>query len=516
MRRLPQLLPLLVLPLLALQGPAACSSEGAKAAPEGSDDANGSADAAADGSAESDTAVADTGSGEGSAHDTTGDTNADADTSPPVYERQYTLTENFPAPNGKVWRRSIVHLHSTHSHDACDGNPRVDGQYNFPCIASLRAALCKTRIDVANLTDHPDLFAETPWPDVLLFDPATDQLLTDADGRRYNEMRCPDGFIVNITAGMESALMPIQFRGPLSEDVEENKTLLSGSDGVAMTRFRDGGALAWVAHTESKTLEELEDLQVGGLEIYNLHANIDPDIRPLLGLDPFGFAGSVFPFIGGGTRANPDFALLGFLEPNQNALDKWAVVNTNRLVVGTGGTDAHENTLPQIASDGERMDSYRRMIGWFGNYVLADDASFPAYRAALASGRSFLGFDTLGDPAGFDAAAFDAAGTRYEMGGSFLPTEGAYIRAQVPQISTPEGGNATIRTLLFRSTGTTWELVGEGGVGEVRFPITAPGIYRVEVRMTPTHLTPFLERLTRLANRELPWIYSNPFRLVAP
>lgn len=473
-------------------------------------------DTSADGSA-----TLDTGSGEASGAGDTGssgsadDATADADTTLPVYERQYPLTESFPAPADKVWRRSIVHLHSSHSHDACDGNPRVDGQYNLPCIASLRAALCKTRTDVANLTDHPDLFAETPWPDTLLFDPATDELITEADGRRYNKMHCPDGFVVTITAGMESALMPIQFRGPLSEDVAENQTLLSGSDGVAMTRFRDAGALAWVAHTESKTLEELNDLNVGGLEIYNLHANIDPKIRPLLGLDPFGFAGSVFPFIGGGTQANPDFALLGFLEPNQNALDKWATVNMTRLVVGTGGTDAHENALPQIATDGERMDSYRRMIGWLANYVLADDDSFAAYRSALASGRSFVGFDTLGSPAGFDVAAFDAAGTRFEMGSSFLPTDGASIRAIVPQISTPEGGDAPTRTLLFRSTGTTWEQVGEAGIGEVRFPIAEPGIYRLEVRMTPTHLLPFLERLGRIANRELPWIYSNPFRLVA-
>ena len=506
MRRL--LLTLLLrAPLLALCL-AGCSSDKTAAV---------DADTTADGSAAADSGSgAESGSGDTGSSGSADDTTADADTTLPVYTRQYPLAETFPAPAGKVWRRSIVHLHSSHSHDACDGNPRVDGQYNFPCIAGLRAALCKTRIDVANLTDHPDLFAETPWPDTLLFDSATDELVTDADGRRYNQMHCPDGFVVTITAGMESALMPIQFRGPLSADVAENQALLSGSDGLAMSRFRDAGALAWVAHTESKTLEELNDLNVGGLEIYNLHANIDPKIRPLLGLDPFGFAGSVFPFIGGGTHANPDFALLGFLEPNQNALDKWATVNMTRLVVGTGGTDAHENTLPQIATDGERMDSYRRMIGWFANYVLADDDSFAAYRTALASGRSFLGFDTLGSPAGFDAAAFDAAGSRFEMGSSFLPTEGASIRASVPQISTPEGGDAPTRTLLFRSTGTTWEQVGEAGVGEVRFPISEPGIYRVEVRMTPSHLIPFLERLGRLGNRELPWIYSNPFRLVAP
>jgi hypothetical protein len=34
--------------------------------------------------------------------------------------------------------------------------------------------------------------------------------------------------------------------------------------------------------------------------------------------------------------------------------------------------------------------------------------------------------------------------------------------------------------------------------------------------LTPSHLLPFLERLGRLARNELPWIYGNPFRLVAP
>ena len=40
--------------------------------------------------------------------------------------------------------------------------------------AEVQVAILSERI--ANLTDHPDLFAETPWPDVLLFDPATDEL----------------------------------------------------------------------------------------------------------------------------------------------------------------------------------------------------------------------------------------------------------------------------------------------------------------------------------------------------
>ena len=128
MRRLfPNLL--LSVPLLALCL-AGCSSdkgvsagsdtvtEGSAATDSGSGDGSGSADTGSSGSGD--------------------DTTADTATTAPVYERQYPLAETFPAPAGKVWRRSIVHLHSTHSHDACDGNPRVDGQYNLPCIASLR------------------------------------------------------------------------------------------------------------------------------------------------------------------------------------------------------------------------------------------------------------------------------------------------------------------------------------------------------------------------------------------
>ena len=131
MRRLLQNL-LLCAPLLALslvgctsnKTTAAASdtvTEGSAATDSGSGDGSGSADTGSSGSAD--------------------DTTADTATTAPVYERQYPLTETFPAPAGKVWRRSIVHLHSTHSHDACDGDPRVDGEVNAPCLASLRAAL---------------------------------------------------------------------------------------------------------------------------------------------------------------------------------------------------------------------------------------------------------------------------------------------------------------------------------------------------------------------------------------
>jgi hypothetical protein len=487
----------------------------AAADPDGSGGDDTAADTDGSGADPGDAAADPDGSGDG---DTAADTGGDsADTTPPVPEfiRRYSLAESFAAPQGFVWRRSIIHLHSTHSHDACDNTPRVDGDYNYPCLAKLRDALCKVRIDVASLTDHRAEFGNTPWPDTLLYDPATDELGVGELGHQYNVMTCPDGFRVTITAGMETAVMPLSFAGPLSPDQAENFALLDGSDGVAMSRFRAAGALSWVAHTESKTLEQLDDLQVQGLELYNLHANIDPDIRPLLGLDAFAFFTSIGPFIGKTTRAHPDLALLAFLDVNQNALDKWATVSLRRPVVGTAGTDAHENVLPNELLDGERMDSYRRMMSWFSNYVLAADDSLDAFRDGLTAGRLFVAFDTLGDPAGFDAWAEPVAGTRIEMGRSGAPDlTTSSIRATVPVPVDALGGSPSMRTVLLRSNGTTWVQVAEAGTGDVRFPVTEPGVYRIEVRMVPSHLRPYLDRLTRLADKEQVWIYTNTFRLV--
>src|SRR5688572_18426334 len=52
--------------------------------------------------------------------------------------------------------RAIIHLHSHHSHDACDGEPQPGGVPDEECLQHLRDALCVTRIDVAFTTDHPE------------------------------------------------------------------------------------------------------------------------------------------------------------------------------------------------------------------------------------------------------------------------------------------------------------------------------------------------------------------------
>src|SRR5690606_40586739 len=135
----------------------------------------------------------------------------------------------------------------------------------------------------------------------------------------------------------------------------------------------------------------------------------DPDIRrDYLGLDSAGAIAAAVEFADtneGGPE--PDLALLGFLAPNEPALTRW-----NELLAGgtkvpaTAGSDAHENALPVMLADGERGDSYRRVLRWFSNVVLVADPRDPAQiEAALAAGRMFAVFEALGTPDGFRVAA---------------------------------------------------------------------------------------------------------------
>ena len=71
-------------------------------------------------------------------------------------------------------------------------------------------------------------------------------------------------------------------------------------------------ALVWIAHTEQHDITELRTVVPDGIEVYNLHANIDPKIRgPYLGLDPDGAIEAAVKFADtnpGGPE--PDLALL--------------------------------------------------------------------------------------------------------------------------------------------------------------------------------------------------------------
>lgn len=442
----------------------------------------------------------------------------DADTRPP-WRGDLPDSEVMGERRGLAPARGIIHLHSPYSHDACDGRPRDEatGAVDEACLADLRAALCTTRMDYAALTDHDDTMADEEL-ETLFSLRGDDEVIRDgANNPIASRIRCEDGHQVIVTVGGENPLMPIMLDRHVEGDVAARHAIYNGDDVTAADAMRAAGATLWIPHVESRTFAELAPLTPSGIEVYQLHANIDPDIREeFLGLDSGGAITAVVEFADS-TEAGPepDLALISFLEPNRPSLETWdQLLAAGQHVAGSGGTDAHQNALPIMLRDGERGDSYRRMIRWFSNVALvADPTDIVAIEAALAGGRMFVAFEVMGTPAGFDARA-EAPGGTTELGGTVAASAGATFEVTLPtvhELDTALLPEPAIAGRVIRVTSAGSSVVAEG-TDNLSVPLDTPGAYRVEVTIQPLHLGPYLGNLRDRGydQRVLPWIYASP------
>jgi hypothetical protein len=435
----------------------------------------------------------------------------------PAWDKGLPESTVMSPPRGWLPARGIVHLHSPYSHDACDNMPRNPlplGVPNEPCLDDLRAALCTDRIDYAALTDHGTSMADEEFP-TLFSMRGTDEAIMDSSGQQIaSRITCDDGHVVTVTVGGENSLMPVMLHHHVPGDATARHAIYSGTDTTSMQAFRDAGGLAWIAHTEQHPIEEMRTLLPDGFELYNLHAMIAPDIRTMyLGLDGGAAFANAAKFVDASPgHAEPDLALLSFLEPEQPAIDRWnQVLADGRHLPATAGTDAHENALPIILADGERGDSYRRMIRWFANIVLVQDPTDPAQvEAALGHGRLFVAFEMLGTPVGLDIHAETPGGGIAELGdtapvGSTLVVDTPAIYKLDKSLPAPE---ITVTVIHVDSSGPT--VIATGSDPEITVPLSAPGAYRVEITMVPHHVAPYLGDMTDFAAASVPWIYASP------
>jgi hypothetical protein len=447
----------------------------------------------------------------------------DAGPDRPAWDKGLPAASVMGARRGLTPARGIIHLHSPYSHDACDGDPKNDnGTIREDCLADLRAALCTVRVDFAALTDHDDSMADVDWGPEIFVARGADEPLLGMDGLPYaSRVRCDDGHTFLLYVGGENDLMPIMLDRHPAGTVQERHDVYNANDAAAVETYRTLGGVAWIAHGESKDLPLLRSLGLDGMEIYNLHANIDPDIRAdFLGLDgPEAIMAAVQFADMNADGPEPDLAILGFLGENAPSLEKWqTLLGEGARLAGSAGTDAHQNALPLVLRDGERGDSYRRMLRWFANVALVADPTDPAQiEAAVAAGRFFVAFEVFGTPVGFDWRA-DQGAASIEMGGTVTLAAGAVelvavtptIHALDPALPSPV---LETRIVHIPLGGAPVEVAS--GTGEVRFTPTAPGAYRAEVRIVPAHLRPHLGTLAPkgYADAEYVWIYANPIYL---
>lgn len=412
-----------------------------------------------------------------------------------------TAAREVPAPRDWRWARGLIHMHSVHSHDACDGEPKPDGVPDATCLARFRAAACHNRFDYILLTDHPGTFEEIDFETSFLHQPG-DRWIDGPTGHVANVFACPDdGGEVLLMPGSEGDLMPVMFtrKPPLGS--------LRDASPAGVRTLKEHGALVFQAHTERFTADELRPLGLDGMEIYNLHANLAPDgeLRQLPEVLP-----DLLAWINAGDDGpHPDLAYLAIFRENHLALAAWDELIATGRMLGFAGSDIHENLPPIVRpGDGDRLDSYRRLGTFFSNWALVAGALTPdGLRDALQAGRVLVVFDRWGPPTGFDFVAEAAGDARWEMGTETRFAAGTRLRVTPPQT---EGG--TPRMVLKRVTDAGVEVLHDGpGAIDVEAP--GPGAYRVEVHVVPDHLRVELGGLADRFLREVVWIYSNPIYL---
>jgi hypothetical protein len=397
--------------------------------------------------------------------------------------------------------RTLVHVHSAWSHDACDGAPLLDGVPDAACVDDLRAGLCDTAVDVAFLTDHPAFAAEQAYE--ALFPGRPGDVVEGGTLR----LTCDDGHVVRVLPGIEDELMPIGLDRHVSEDPTVNEAVYNAADAAAIAEDAAAGGVVLMAHTEGRDLAELsaqQDAGLRGVEMFNLHAMFDPDIRAeAFGMNGLGWVADVAPFTDPDSTAEPDLLVLGVLAEQEPSVAAWDALLARGPMVGVAGTDAHQNVLPILLKDGERGDSYRRMFRWFSNIVFATTAD--GVEAALDAGRSAVAFEVFGTPVGVDFTLNNSLGT-VEMGGvggAGLLTVGCpTLSPQSPQ----DGGAAEVLTTVFKD-GAVW--AESCGVHET----DGPGAYRVRHDIVPFHLRAFLGSDPDPWLRAWPWVYTNAIRV---
>jgi hypothetical protein len=417
----------------------------------------------------------------------------------------------MPETRGLRSARGILHSHSPYSHDACDGNGlTMDGKPNPECLADLRRAVCDAALDFIFLTDHADHMAAQTFEDLLFIQPGDEPIQGTGGTAIANRIPCARGGRVLLAAGNEDSLMSVGLAQHLPGDATERLAAYNADDPATVDAMHAAGALVMIPHTESRPLSYLQMMPFDGMEVYNLHAAIDPDIRQyIFGLNAYGAFGAILPFATTDAAGpEPDLAILGFFEDLPLYTERWDALLPLRPVTGIAGTDVHQNSFPGMMRDGERGDSYRRLMRWFSNIVLVSGEVTPdAVKDALRAGRSYIAFEILGTPTGFDFYAEQGTST-VEMGGQ--TTAGATLHVRAPALFDPDPAapSPAISMRLLKVAGGTTQVAAEGE--SIDLPSAGAGIYRVEARIIPHHLRPYLGAEADKYIRDSLWVMSNP------
>lgn len=213
----------------------------------------------------------------------------------------------------------------------------------------------------------------------------------------------------------------------------------------------EDGAFFVAGHVEGLA-EEYDLGGFGGFEVFNLHAQVQAAsiLRIVLGLlflpvDPF---------------------LESMVTNPTVQLQRWDRELRSRPLAALAGHDAHAN-VRIFGPLGGTVGTYAELFRLFSTRILARELSEAAVLDALRAGHTWVGFDYLGDPAGFSM--------RYgsDAGGWAIPGDGAHY-APEHELAVEVPKSCSLR--LLRDGAVCVERVGT----RLDTSLPGPGTYRLE------------------------------------
>jgi hypothetical protein len=352
-----------------------------------------------------------------------------------------------PARSDLAEYAAALHVHSRYSHD---GRGSVE---------EIAAAAARAGVRVVFLTDHNTLAP-----------------LADGKESWYGSTLVLVGAEITTGAGYLLLLdprpgSPVQARGLSLEDL--------------LWRYREDDSIVLLAHPDHPRLGWRQDLPaVDGIEVVDVFDQVvaAPVHRQVMGLLAY--------------AANPVMAILSVVHWARPVLRTWDRMARERPTLGVLALDAHGG-IELTEETGVRFPSHETafrlgQIHFVTREPLARDEGdrIRVYRA-MRAGHFYNAFDGLAPGAGF---RFEArrAGTVALMGETIGAGEDWMLEVRVPPVA-----DTWVRILR------DGEVVREtSGREPIRLPVSAAGVYRVEVDLD-VNLFPITTA------RRMPWIFSN-------
>ncbi len=197
---------------------------------------------------------------------------------------------------------------------------------------------------------------------------------------------------------------------------------------------------------------------------------------------------------------NPRLSFLRLFREPDDEISLWDKLLNERPVWGFAGADANARAIP-IANYLIKFPSYLMSFGITSNHILLTTELTGSYEkdrlkifTALKKGQFYFALDLLGNPKGFVANIFDREKS-FQMGSTIKFNKNLILKAKIP--IEPK---YFYELVVFKNG----EKVSISNTKEILYEIKSPGVYRIQVRVSPYLPIPD-------GKKWITWIYTNPF-----